>query len=168
MSLFLWLNTGYFLIVAIISEIPAMIHIMEAIDGGISSPTLYNSSLYRMFGDNICNKHSIQVILINTNKNIFKLLKLITISLNRKFIYIGIIASSNWFYLRHFPRHWICITINECNATKNCPYFWLVIKRTGLLSSSCQRDYDLKEIKGHAHRLRPLWLMAGCGIIDHR
>lgn len=74
MSLFLWLNTGYFLIVAIISEIPAMIHIMEAIDGGISSPTLYNSSLYRMFGDNICNKHSIQVILINTNKNIFKLL----------------------------------------------------------------------------------------------
>lgn len=51
-----------------------MIHIMEAIDGGISSPTLYNSSLYRMFGDNICNKHSIQVILINTNKNIFKLL----------------------------------------------------------------------------------------------
>lgn len=74
MSLFLWLNTGYFLIVAIISEIPAMMHIMEAIDGGISSPTLYNSSLYRMFGDNICNKHSIQVILINTNKNIFKLL----------------------------------------------------------------------------------------------
>lgn len=68
------MNTGYFLIVAIISEIPAMIHIMEAIDGGISSPTLYNSSLYRTFGDNICNKHSIQVILINTNKSIFKLL----------------------------------------------------------------------------------------------
>lgn len=95
MSLFLWLNTGYFLIVAIISEIPAMIYIMEAIDGGILSPTLYNSTLQRTFGDNICNKHSIQVILINTNKNIFKLVKLITISLNRKYIHF---ASKNWFY----------------------------------------------------------------------
>lgn len=88
MSLFLWLNTGYFLIVAIISEIPAMIHIMEAIDGGISSPTLYNSSLYRMFGDNICNKHSIQVILINTNKNIFKLLAEIDNYIFKSKIYI--------------------------------------------------------------------------------
>lgn len=29
-------------------------------------------------------------------------------------------------------------------------------KKNMSLSSSCQRDYDLKEIKGHAHRLRLL------------
>lgn len=51
-----------------------MIYIMEIIDGGILSLIFYNLFFYWMFGDNICNKYFIQVILININKNIFKFL----------------------------------------------------------------------------------------------